>query len=193
MTEREDQKRRTKSDLLTGARTLLSQGRPVTVTAAAQEAGISKATAYRYYSDAALLAAEAGLAFRMAPYEQITRGAGTVREKLVAISVYYFDMALENETAFRTYLGLFLQASAQPREEPPVRGARRVEAFRRAIAQGDAALDPGKAEKLVAALCMGTGAEAMIGLVDIAGCSHAEARELVAETADAIIDRFLVS
>jgi AcrR family transcriptional regulator len=191
MAERTEQKRRRRDDLLNGARTLLQQGKAVTVTAAAREAGMSKATAYRYYSDPALLVAEAGLDFRAKSYEGMVEGCGTVRERLTAISLHFFDLALENETAFRTYLGLFLQASVLEGAEAPERGARRVKAFRRALEEAEPPIGEDRVEQTAAALSVATGPEAMIALIDVARCSRHEARDLVEEIAHAMVDRFL--
>ncbi|WP_188715872.1 hypothetical protein [Paracoccus acridae] len=167
------------------------RGETLTVTAAAREAGISKASAYRYFSDPALLAAEAGLHLKAAPYEEIIGDAVSLRDRLVAISLYFFDLAVTNEAAFRTYLGLNLQASAQVQDgRTPRRGARRIQAFMRAL-ESEPEIGPEQARAIAAALGMATGAEAMIALFDIAGLSREEARALVAETAEAICDRML--
>jgi AcrR family transcriptional regulator len=191
MTQRQDQRNRTRAALLDGARTILMRGEVLTVTAAAREAGISKASAYRYFSDPALLAAEAGLHLKAASYEEITRDAATLRDKLVAISLYFFDLAVANEAAFRTYLGLNLQAVAQSQDgRMPRRGARRIQAFMRAL-EGDKGISPEQARSIAAALGMATGAEAMIALFDVADLSAEKARALVAETAQAICDRML--
>jgi AcrR family transcriptional regulator len=191
VTQREDQKNRTRAALLDAARTLLTRGEALTVTAAAREAGISKASAYRYFSDPALLAAEAGLHLKAAPYEEIVGDAATLRDRLVAISLYFFDLAVANEMAFRTYLGLNLQASAQsPDGRTPRRGARRIQAFLRAL-EGETDIRPEQARSLAAALGMATGAEAMIALFDVASLSAEEARKVVGETAEAICDRML--
>ena len=191
VTQREDQKNRTRAALLDAARTLLMRGETLTVTAAARKAGISKASAYRYFSDPALLAAEEGLHLKAAPYEEIVGDAATLRDRLVAISLYFFDLAVANETAFRIYLGLNLQASAQsPEGRTPRRGARRIQAFLRAL-EGETDILPEQARSLAAALGMATGAEAMIALFDIAGLSAEEARKVVAETAEALCDRML--
>jgi AcrR family transcriptional regulator len=191
VTQREDQKKKTRAALLGAARTLLMRGETLTITAAAREASISKASAYRYFSDPALLAAEAGLHLKAAPYEEIISNAATLRDRLVAISLYFFDLAMANETAFRTYLGLNLQASAQSQGgRTPRRGARRIQAFMRAL-DSEATIPPEQARSLAAALGMATGAEAMIALFDVASLSAEEARALVAETAQALCDRML--
>ncbi len=191
MTQREDQKNRTRAALLDAARTLLMRGEALTVTAAAREAGISKASAYRYFSDPALLAAEAGLHLKAAPYEEIVGDAASLRDRLVAISLYFFDLAVANETSFRIYLGLNLQASAQsPDGITPRRGARRIQAFMRAL-DTETNIRPEQARLVAAALGMATGAEAMIALFDVASLSAEEARKVVGETAQAICVRML--
>ena len=73
------QKNRTRKAILDGARTLLAEGQQVTVAAAAEKHGISKATAYRYFSDPAVLVAEAGLDISVRSYEEITRDAADLR------------------------------------------------------------------------------------------------------------------
>ena len=47
------QKLRTRRDVLTATRALIDSGREVTLAAVAQEAAISRATVYRYFSDPA--------------------------------------------------------------------------------------------------------------------------------------------
>ncbi len=110
-TERHAQKSRTREALLAGAHALLTQGQPVTVAAAAAQAGISKATAYRYFSDASVLAAEAGLHVEVASYDRIVAGTRTPRDRLVAISVYMIDLALDHQGAFRQFMARSLDAS----------------------------------------------------------------------------------
>lgn len=93
--------------------------------------------------------------------------------------------------AFRTYLGLNLQATAQsPDGRTPRRGARRIQAFMRAL-ESETDISPEQARSVAAALGMATGAEAIIALFDIAGPSAEEARAVVAETAEAVCDRML--
>lgn len=191
MAERENQKRLTREGLLAAARGILARGEPLTVAGAAQEAGISKATAYRYFSDPALMAAEAGLDVRMEPYEAMVAGAATVRARLVAISLYHFDLVLANEAAFRAYLGLNLQTRHHAPSGIPRRGARRISGFRRALAEMDPPLPPDRVEAIAAALGVATGVEAMIALLDVARCSPEQARAIVAEISEAICDRML--
>jgi AcrR family transcriptional regulator len=186
------QKERTRKAILDGARTLLSEGKPVTVAAAAEQHSISKATAYRYFSDAALLVAEAGLDISVAPYEEIIADLPDTRQRLKAISLYFFDLAIKHEAGFRQFVGMTLLAWApDATKHASRRGGRRISMYERALADDDAGLAPQKREILIRALSTATGTEAMIALLDIANVDNDTARETVSEIADAILDRYL--
>lgn len=190
--ERLAQKSRTRDALLEGARALIAKGETVTVTAAAAQAGISKATAYRYFSDPAILTAEAGLAVEVLPLSRIIAGAVTVREKLKAISLYILDLALEHEAEFRQFVGMTLTAYTPGEASPPIRrGARRVPMYESVLDDPAVKLDDAVRKRLVMALSAATGAEAMIALLDVVGTDRETARATVLEIAEALIDRYL--
>lgn len=190
MTTETNKRSRTREAILAGARALLARGEPVTVAAAAADQGISRATAYRYFSDPAVLAAEAGLAVEVLPYETVVAGATTPRARVLAVSRYIFDLSIRNEAAFRQFLARNLDAwaTSQTRER---RGARRVDMFNAAL--NGTKLSPEKKTRLVAALSTATGSEAMIGLYDIARVDQATAETVVSDTALALLDHFGVT
>ena len=130
------QKARTRKALLAAARALIARGAEVTVTSAAAEAGISKATAYRYFSDPAALVAEAGLDVVVASYEEVTADGRDLRARLAAISLYFYDLACDHEAAFRLFLARNLDASLTPARDRTRRGARRVTMYERAMEEG---------------------------------------------------------
>lgn len=187
MTPPPSKRSRTREAILAGARALMARGEAVTVAAAAAEQGISRATAYRYFSDPQVLASEAGLAVEVLPYETIVAGAEGPRARILAISLYIFDLSVAHEAAFRQFLARNLDAwvAEGPRDR---RGARRVEMFRRAL--DDAGLAPADRKRLVTALTAATGTEAMIALYDIAQVDPGPARAAVAEIAEALLDRY---
>ena len=190
--ERTSQKNRTREAILAGARALIERGEAVTVTAAAAESGISKATAYRYFSDPAVLAAEAGLAVEVRDYAEIVQGCDTPRAKVLAVSLYLFDLALAHEAAFRQFLARNLDCwLAEGGGEATRRGARRVAMYRQALSEVRPALPADRLAVLVGALSAATGTEAMIALTDIARLSPDQARRAVRETTEALLDRFL--
>lgn len=184
------QKARTREALLAATRDLIAAGSPVTVQRAAEQAGISKATAYRYFSDPSLLVAEAGLAFEVSPYEEVVRGCDTPRARVLAVSLYILDLSILHEAAFRNFLARNLDAWAAETGTPRLRrGARRVQMFDAALA-GTPLSGPDRTA-LINALTAATGSEAMIALFDIARADAEAARAAVTTIAEALLDRFL--
>lgn len=185
------QKERTRRAILDGARLLMQEGKSVTVAAAAEKHGISKATAYRYYSDAAVLAAEAGLDIAVDPYEKVVAGAADLRAKLKAISLYFFELALNHEAELRQFVGMSLTASVT--DDTPAssrRAGRRIAMYKKALAEDDEIIGKDRQARLIRALGATTGAEAMIALLDVVGVDADSARETVEEVTDAVLDSY---
>ncbi|UWQ20107.1 TetR family transcriptional regulator [Jannaschia sp. W003] len=188
--ERHAQKSRTRNALLAAARRLLSEQATLTIPAAAEAAGISRATAYRYFSDPSVLAAEAGLDVSTKPYEEIVQGCADARERVLAVALFFFDQSIEHEAEFRAFLSRWLD-SWRADGSGPTRGGRRVAMFRTALEDertriGDAAL-----ERLVHELSAATGTEAMIALLDVAGADRVAARATVAHMASVLVSSTL--
>jgi AcrR family transcriptional regulator len=186
-TERTNQKQRTRDAILDGARRLMSRGEPVTVAAAAAEHGISRATAYRYFSDPQALALEAGLATLVPPYEDVISGTTDLRTRLAAIVAAMIRLTLENEAAFRQYLSHAVTAT----DGSGSRGARRVGYMKRALGELPHDLSPAQAADLVASLSAVAGVEGLVALTDVAGRDSVAAGRLLGEIADAILTRYL--
>ena len=185
-----NKKSRTREAIMAGARALIARGDTVTVAAAAAEQGISRATAYRYFSDPTVLAAEAGLAVEVLPYETVVDGAETPRARVLAVSRYIFGLSVRHEAAFRQFLARNLDAW-QTSKSGDRRGARRVDMFKQAL-KGAKVSGHGK-NRLIAALSTATGSEAMIGLYDIAKVDRETAETVVVEIAEALLDRYGVT
>lgn len=188
--DRSAQRARTRQAILEGARKLLSEGKVVTVAAAAAENGVSKATSYRYFSDPDVLVAEAVLDIAVKPYEDIIGDATDVRGKLKAICLYFLDLALENEAGFRQFLAVAMRAW-RAEDKTTARGGRRVSMFRRALSEHETGLSDDQKEILVRGLSASTGMEALIALADVAGASPQEARDVVSFMVDAMLEQML--
>lgn len=184
--ERQAQKSRTREALLTAARRLLSDGVALTIPSVAEAAGISRATAYRYFSDPSVLAVEAGLDVTMHLYEDIVMGCHDARERVKAVALSFFDQAIEHEAEFRSYLSLWL-GNWQQNGRAPTRGGRRVEMFRKALAEERQRIGNDACEQLVRELSVATGTEAMIALLDVAHADGETARATVAHMVDALV------
>ena len=189
--ERTAQKLRTREAILAGARDLLNEGLPITVAAAAEKKGISRATAYRYFRDPAALTAEAGLSIEVDDYADVIAGANTLRDKLMAINLYFFDLSARNEAGFRLFIARSMEASlAQSDRAATRRGARRIRMYHTALDEAGAAR--GKARDIMChSLATVTGMEAFIALTDVCGLDVEAARNHVKDMTQAIMDRHL--
>ncbi|MFN3825431.1 MAG: TetR/AcrR family transcriptional regulator [Pseudorhodobacter sp.] len=185
--ERTNQKQRTRDAILDGARQLMGRGEPVTVAAAAAEHRISRATAYRYFSDPQALALEAGLATLVPPYEAVVTGTSDLRSRLAAITAAMIRLTMENEPAFRQYLAHAVTAT----DGSGSRGARRVGYMKRALGEFPHDLSAASQSDLVASLATVAGVEGLVALTDVAGRDSATAARLLGDIADAILTRHL--
>lgn len=168
-TGRTSQKQRTRDALVEAARRLISEGEVPTVERTAEVAGISRTTAYRYFSGKNdLLAAAHPLTHTDT---LLPADAPPDPEDRVAIVVDRFLEALVDEIAQqRTTLRLSLDPSVSSDAIPLRRG--------RAIAWLTEALEPaadqlGRAEvdRLVRAIRSAIGIEALVWLTDVVGLS----------------------
>src|SRR5262245_16111280 len=109
------QKRRTRDALVAAARELIAEGDTPTVEVAAERAGVSRTTAYRYFpSQAALLAT--------AHPEIVTKSLlpvpppDDVVERLMIVVDRVTEMVVDTEPQQRTMLRLSLEPGARPQE-----------------------------------------------------------------------------
>ena len=103
---RANQKSRTRKDLLQAASRLIKQGRSPTLDEVAEEALVSRATAYRYFPSIEALLVEASVDVAVPDAEEILRDEASndpvVRLQRVETALY--DMILANEPLLRTLL-----------------------------------------------------------------------------------------
>lgn len=163
--ERVAQKQRTRQALLQAARELLGEGRQPTVPEAADRAGISRATAYRYFSRHDEMAQEAVLDAIAAEFERLDlafdrQADPALRAEQVVVAV--LRMVLRNEQLFRTYLALSVTGDGR-------RGARRVRWLREALAPLASDLQGARFDQLVDALALVCGIETVVVLKDVCG------------------------
>lgn len=187
-TGRTQQKSRTREALVAATRELLAQGQTPKVEDAAERAGISRTTAYRYFPNqrSLLLAAHPQLSPETllaadAPREPHAR----LDAFMTAFTRYNFDW----EPQLRASLRLSLEPATS---KPVLRQGR-------AIAWIEDALEPVRdrhpgvrLRQLAIAIRSATGIESLIWLLDIAGQSHDEAAQTVRRTARALLDAALL-
>jgi AcrR family transcriptional regulator len=185
-------KKRTMRLLREAARELLRTGGPLTVPAAAELAGVSRATAYRYFpnNDSVVLHASMSLAddpltdtgwaqpAAAAPDELGARAADLVR----ATAAWAFD----HETELRTMLRLSLAPERAYQE--PRRGLTNRDRWISALLEGlPSDVPPAARDRLAAALIPLFGSDAVVWTTDMAQLPRDHAIELLAWMAQALI------
>lgn len=192
-TGRTSQKARTRKELLAAARRLMERGEPVTVVAAANEAGISKATAYRYFPASEALILEAPLDARAASPEEIVGDAQDARERVLRVQRHLFRLIRDSEVQYRLYMARALDNSVAEggQASREVRAGRRLPMYEHALAPVRSRMSRRDFEFLVLSLSAVSGMESYIALKDVCRVNDALADRIAASTIEAILDRFL--
>ena len=188
---RKHQKYRTRRALLAAARQLLERKEAVTVTAAAAEAMISKATAYRYFSTSEALIREAALDGKWFSPEEVIGDAREVRERVRRVNAYLFAHTRRNEIAHRYFLAKALEAWVAEGGKPKaqLRLGRRLPMYELALEPLRAAMSKAEFRHLLLSLAGASGIETYIALKDMCALDDATADEISASIIEAILDK----
>ena len=183
-TGRTRQKARTRAHLLDATRELLARGRTPNVEEAAEAAGVSRATAYRYFPNqrALLIAAHpeieaTALLGEDAPADPQERLDRTIGELI--------RLTIDTEPELRTMLRLSLEPG--PNEELLLRQGRAIGWIEEALAPLRGRLPHSELRRLVLAIRSVCGIEALVWLIDVAGLSRQQAAELMRWSALALL------
>tara|TARA_B100000614_G_scaffold206365_1_gene188412 strand:- start:20 stop:610 length:591 start_codon:yes stop_codon:yes gene_type:complete len=190
MPGRENQKRRTRKDLLVAASRLLQQGRKPSLEEIAEEAFVSRATAYRYFPNVDQLLIEAALDVATPDPEALfaEEESGDPARRLLMADNALQKMVRENEPQLRMMLAKSLEASLGGMQDVPPRQNRRVPLI-------EAALEPMRGEMknatrrtLVHALALLFGTEANIVCKDVLQIGDKEADRIRRWAMQALLD-----
>ncbi|MEN2789809.1 TetR/AcrR family transcriptional regulator [Sphingomonas oligophenolica] len=177
---RPNQKRRTRKDLLQAAARLMKQGSRPSLEEVAEEALVSRATAYRYFPsiEAVLLEAALDLA---APEPGDVFGAESPDDPFLRLRMA--DVALDamivaNEGALRVMLANSLNHSTGTDRDsaPPTRQNRRTPLIEAAIEPVRDQFDPVALDRMSKALALIIGTEARVVFTDVLQLDDADAR-----------------
>ena len=182
--ERVNQKRRTRAALIAATAELIRQGKTPTVVAAADAAQVSRATAYRYFPTQQALLFEATLQPVFDPtIEQalaLSRQADVPARLDTLVQVLQAG-TLAHEDSFRMLLRLSLEPSegegeyqgaarrAEVASYGRLRGGRRVRWLEEVLEPVRGQLAPQDFQRVVAALALCMGIEALVVLQDVCG------------------------
>ena len=183
-TGRTGQKARTRNALVEATRRLLADGGTPQVEDAAEAAGISRTTAYRYFPNQRLLLLAARP--QISPDTLLGPDApDTLPERLDAFVAAFCDYNFTWEPQLRAALRVSLEPAAT---RPAMRQGRAiawVEDALRPLAGTHPHVD---VHDLAIAIRSAIGIEALIWLIDVAGCSHEHAAAIVGSTARALLN-----
>ena len=186
------QRRRTRGAILAAAADLLARGKTPSVAEVAGAADVSRRTVYMYFPtiEHLLLDATLGAVARTTIDAALveTDGDEDVEARVERIARVIQRGASETEQEGRTLLRLTAYASTtgQPADGQR-RGYRRVEWIEQMLAPLRARLDRKRFERLVSALVMVLGWEALIVQRDVRGLSAEEGESLSAWAARALV------
>jgi AcrR family transcriptional regulator len=188
------QKSRTRGRILGAAVALLANAKTPTVAEAADAAGMSRRTAYRYFPTQAKLLTEAALEGLRAPMEaalaEVPAGSDVndVESRVAVLIDQMQAMAVRNEPLLRTMIHqtVLERGSAKPR-----RGTRRIDWIEAAVKPLRTRLSTKVYARLVSGLALCGGIEALLVLRDIRGLSEADAIEVSRWAAQALLRQTL--
>jgi AcrR family transcriptional regulator len=169
-----------------GARKLLLDGKVPSIADAAEHAGVSRATAYRYFPTQGALVKEAVddvLVTGRGAWEEQLGDAGELTERVERYISLVFALMRENEALMRGSLLLALeqwakvQAGEELGEEPIKRGGR-LEAIAATLEPFTEELDDDARRRLSVALSMVVGIEARVIFRDIWQLDEDEAQQI---------------
>jgi AcrR family transcriptional regulator len=188
--ERLNQKRRTRAELLRAAREIMDSGALPTVGDVADHAGISRATAYRYFStpeelmrETALDTIAKGIDIEL-PASLATLSSPQERARQVVKQVY--KMVEDNEPTFRALLASSVSGKNKVR-----RGARRLDWLSTALQPLEGEIPPKELQNLKYALSLVTGIETLVVFKDICGLNAKQAEDAALWTAKTLLEGVL--
>jgi AcrR family transcriptional regulator len=179
---RSNQLLRTRKDLLQAAARLIRQGRDPSLEEVAEEAMVSRATAYRHFPDLSALLVEASLDIAT-PQARLLFGNGPPQDpvaRLEQVNRAFDDMIADNENALRLMLVHSLQHSVRREGDAgvPLRQNRRTPMIEAALEPARQQFKPGALKMLTKALALVIGTESMLVLKDVLRLDDAEARRV---------------
>jgi AcrR family transcriptional regulator len=192
---RSRQKLRTRRHILAAASSLIATGQRPTVAEAADAADVSRRTAYRYFPTQAKLLTEAALEGLRLPMEaalaEMTGGGtrGNVEARVTTLIDKMQVLAISHEQLLRTMIHeTVLEGTGSA---PIRRGTRRIAWLEAAVQPVRTRLTAKAYDRLVSALALCGGIEALLVLRDIRGLSERDAIDVSCWAARAIVRQAL--
>jgi AcrR family transcriptional regulator len=190
-TGRPNQRLRTRKDLLQAAARLMKSGRKPSLEEVAEEALVSRATAYRYFPSIEALLLEAALDVAVPEAPAVFAGAppDDPVARLEKLDAAFDEMMSANETTLRLFLANALERAANGETSEPLRQNRRSPLIEAALEPVRKSFRPRDLDTLAKALALVVAStEAMIVFKDVLGVDDAEARRVKRWAMRALVD-----
>ena len=186
---RRQQRQRTRKDLLRAAARLMEAGRNPTLEEVAEEAMVSRATAYRYFPGVEPLLVEAALDLAFPDAESLFAGHAPADPvaRLTGAEAAVDAMVRTHEPALRTMLAYSLQREPAAEGEL-LRQNRRTALIEAALAPARDQFDPAALALLADALALIFGTEARLVFKDVLRLGDSEAGKVKAWMIRALVE-----
>jgi AcrR family transcriptional regulator len=171
--------------MIAAARTLLAQGSTPTVEAAAAHAGISRATAYRYFANQRELLLATHPMLDMASLLPQNAPADPT-DRVMVVTEAIIRLILESEAELKMSLRLSLEPGFD--SDLPLRKGRRLIWFEDALEPLKGNVKAATLKRLTHALAASVGVETFVWLVDIVGLPREDAVNQLLWTARTLMD-----
>ncbi|MCP4802019.1 MAG: TetR/AcrR family transcriptional regulator [Flavobacteriaceae bacterium] len=173
------QKRKTRELLLATAKKMLVKGENISVEQVALVAGISKATAYRYFSNKDILLKEASLQRGLMDKDDLFGDIDVcnLNARIEKLIDYHFEVLTTNEDVFRLYLGAIMQNSVRDKKNYS-RGGKRILLIAEALLPLKKEISKETFDKMVNAISLLMGIESISILKDICGLENGSIQEM---------------
>jgi AcrR family transcriptional regulator len=184
------QKQRTRQALVDAARELVTLGSAPTVENAAERAGISRTTAYRYFANQRSLLVAAHpetVASSLLPDDAPDDAA----DRLRTVVERFTDLISDTEQQQRTMLRLSLEPAGAEPGALPLRQGRAIGWIEEALEPLRERLSDDGVHRLALAVRSATGIEALVWLTDVAALPRDESLELMRWSAQALLQAAL--
>jgi AcrR family transcriptional regulator len=191
---RVNQKSRTRSAIVAAAQAIVERGETPTVAQAANEALVSRTTAYRYFPTQESLLLELSVNIDIREVEDLVArplGDTKPKERLLEFVGLFNRHALANERLYRTgtrhYMDMWLAAERTGDDHPYNREGRRAHMIATILEPLRGSIPSPELRRVEAALCLVAGGEAVQVLRDVCRLEPDEALAVTRWAADAIL------
>ena len=188
------QKQRTRDAIVAAARAIVERGETPTVAQAANDALVSRTTAYRYFPTQESLLLELSVSMDIREVEDLVArplDSTTPEDRLLEFVDLFNRHALANERLYRTgtrhYMDMWLAANRAGDDHPYTREGRRAQMIADILEPLRATVPKADLRRVEAALCLVAGGEAIQVLRDICRLDADEALAITHWAADAIL------